>query len=147
MDSILVLLPSDNPDEQLLSAANRHASGTDTSVVVCRIIDEDQYQSEVQQDARSGAEMEGVEELEDSAAEAASAVAASAFPEDVATTAIGVVGRIPDAVFDIADEHDCGHVFLTGRKRSPVGKALFGDLGQQVLLEFDGPVTIVTVED
>lgn len=147
MNSILVLISSEDPDERLLSAANHHVSGTDTSVVICRIIDEDRYQSEVQQDVRSGAEMQSVAEFEEYATEAASSVAESTFPADISTTAIGVVGGIPNAVLDIAGEYDIDHVFLSGRKRSPVGKALFGDLAQQVILEFDGPVTIVTTDD
>lgn len=147
MVSILVLLLSDEPDEQLLSAANRHVSGTDTSVVVCRLFDEDQYQSELPQTARSGNELRSIDELEAEAEETAAAVAASAFDEDVPTIARGVVGQIPEAILDVADEDDCDHVFITGRKRSPVGKAIFGDMAQHVLLEFDGPVTITTVED
>jgi len=32
-------------------------------------------------------------------------------------------------------------VFLTGKKRSPTGKAVFGDRSQAIILNFDGPVT------
>ncbi|QSG01463.1 universal stress protein [Natranaeroarchaeum sulfidigenes] len=147
MDSILVLISDEEPNDQLLSAAVQYVSGSDTSVVVCRLVDEERYRSGIQQDARSGAEMNSVAELEESAKAEALSVSESAFPADVATTAIGIVGVGPDAVLDIADEYDCDHVFLAGRKRSPVGKALFGDLTQQVVLEFDGPVTIVTSDD
>lgn len=147
MNSILVLISDEEPNEQLLSAAIQHVSGTDTSVVVCRLVDEDRYRSGIQQDARSGAEMETVTELEESAKAEALSVAESAFPADVSTTPIGIVGVGPDVLLDVADEYDCDHVFLAGRKRSPVGKALFGDLTQQVILEFDGPVTIVTDDD
>jgi hypothetical protein len=35
-------------------------------------------------------------------------------------------------------------VFLAGRKRSPTGKALFGDQTQAVILDFDGAVTVIT---
>jgi nucleotide-binding universal stress UspA family protein len=49
-----------------------------------------------------------------------------------------------DAVLDVAADENCDHVFITGRRRSPTGKALFGDSAQRVILNFDGPVTVRT---
>lgn len=48
-----------------------------------------------------------------------------------------------DAILSTADRLGCDHVFLVGRKRSPTGKAIFGNVAQRVLLNFDGPVTVV----
>ncbi len=48
-----------------------------------------------------------------------------------------------DAILSAADRRGCDHVFLVGRKRSPTGKAIFGNVAQRVLLNFDGPVTVV----
>lgn len=48
-----------------------------------------------------------------------------------------------DAILSAADRLGCDHVFLVGRKRSPTGKAIFGNVAQRVLLNFDGPVTVV----
>lgn len=44
----------------------------------------------------------------------------------------------------VAEERDCDHVFVAGRHRSPTGKAIFGDTAQAVLLNFPGPVTVLT---
>ncbi|WP_224337996.1 universal stress protein [Haloprofundus halobius] len=44
-------------------------------------------------------------------------------------------------IIETAESHACDHVFLTGQKRSPTGKVLFGDVAQQVILNFDGLVT------
>ncbi|NGM67958.1 universal stress protein [Natronolimnobius sp. AArcel1] len=147
MASVLVLLLNDTPDQKLLETANQHISGTDMSAVVCRLIDESQYQSELPQNARSGNELSSIDELEADATETAEAVVASTFDDDSAVTAHGIVGHIPDAILEFAAEHECEHIFVTGRKRSPVGKALFGDVAQHVLLEFDGPVTVTTVDE
>ncbi|ELZ06052.1 adenine nucleotide alpha hydrolase family protein [Natrialba asiatica] len=46
-----------------------------------------------------------------------------------------------------ADEFDCDSIFIAGRKRSPTGKAIFGDWIQRVLLNFDGLVTVSLDED
>lgn len=48
-----------------------------------------------------------------------------------------------DAILSAADRLGCDHVFLVGRKRSPTGKAIFGNVAQRVLLNFDGPVTVM----
>jgi nucleotide-binding universal stress UspA family protein len=42
-----------------------------------------------------------------------------------------------------ARHRGCDHVFVTGRKRSPAGKAIFGDVAQRIVLEFDGAVTVL----
>ncbi|ELZ05431.1 universal stress protein [Natrialba asiatica] len=48
-----------------------------------------------------------------------------------------------DAILSAADRQGCDHVFLVGQKRSPTGKAIFGNIAQRVLLNFDGPVTVM----
>ena len=63
---------------------------------------------------------------------------------DVGYQATGRVGDERDEILNAANEFDCDHVFLAGRKRSPTGKALFGDRTQSVILDFDGAVTVVT---
>ena len=51
-------------------------------------------------------------------------------------------GDRASAILDTAEEYDCDHVFLVGQGRSPTGKALFGDLTQEVVLNFDGTITL-----
>ena len=47
-------------------------------------------------------------------------------------------------VIEIAENHGCDHVYITNRRRSPAGKALFGDTTQSIILDFDGFVTVRT---
>ena len=56
--------------------------------------------------------------------------------------AVASEGDRASTVIEAAENHDCEQVFLSGRKRSPTGKALFGDTVQSVLLDFDGEVTV-----
>lgn len=45
-------------------------------------------------------------------------------------------------IIDVAENHGCDHIFVVNQRRSPTGKALFGDTAQSVILNFDGFVTV-----
>ncbi len=50
--------------------------------------------------------------------------------------------RTATAILDAAAEHECDHIFMTGKKKTRTGKAIFGSLAQSVMLAFDGQVTV-----
>lgn len=51
-------------------------------------------------------------------------------------------GDPADAILDVADERQVDVIVLGGRKRSSVGKLLFGSVSQSVLSRADRPVTV-----
>ena len=55
-------------------------------------------------------------------------------------TAVGLVGDAADEIVRYSDDHEARYIVISGRKRSPVGKALFGSVTQSVLLDADRPV-------
>lgn len=63
--------------------------------------------------------------------------------DDVDFRVRGAFGDKEDRILSAIDQHDCTHVFLAGRRRSPAGKAMFGDVTQSVLLNATVPVTVV----
>lgn len=63
---------------------------------------------------------------------------------DIDYEAIGRLGDLPEVVLSVTNEIGADHVFITGPKRSPAGKALFGDDTQRVILDSSVPVTVVT---
>lgn len=144
MRKALVTLTDNEPDDRLLDAAKRYATGTDTELIVCRFIDEERYQSKLQRSAESGTDLPSMNEIEKTAHAEATAIAKQVFGDEVSYSVQALIGDLRDDVLQIADEKDCDHLFITGRKRSPTGKALFGDAAQSIILGFDGPVTIVT---
>ncbi|WP_435073551.1 universal stress protein [Halorubrum sp. HHNYT27] len=52
-------------------------------------------------------------------------------------------GDAEEEIIDFAESIDTDTIIIPGRKRSPVGKALFGSVTQHTILNTDIPVTIV----
>jgi len=52
-------------------------------------------------------------------------------------------GTPAELIVDVADELGATRIVMAGRKRTPVGKVLFGSVSQSVLLLADVPVTMV----
>lgn len=51
-----------------------------------------------------------------------------------------LVGKPAPAIIELSDEFDVDAILLGVRKRSPVGKVLFGSVTQAVILESDRPI-------
>lgn len=52
-------------------------------------------------------------------------------------------GDPADRILEVAAEEDAAQVVVGGKRRSPVGKALFGSVTQSVVLGSDRPVIVV----
>lgn len=63
---------------------------------------------------------------------------------DVHVDIRGAVGPHADSIVETAEAVGADMVYVGGRKRSPTGKAVFGDATQRVILDFDGAVTVIT---
>jgi nucleotide-binding universal stress UspA family protein len=62
---------------------------------------------------------------------------------DDAVEVRGRVGEVHTEVLAVGDEVDARFVVVGGRRRSPTGKAVFGDATQRLLLEADRPVVTI----
>jgi nucleotide-binding universal stress UspA family protein len=79
--------------------------------------------------------------------EGATGVAQGAIDEAHAdATPVGLMGDPADEVVAYTDEHDAEYLVIAGRKRSPVGKALFGSVVQSVLLNASCPVVSIRAD-
>ena len=76
-----------------------------------------------------------VEQFEDEIVEITSPIADDIVP-------VCAIGQPATQVVDYADRHDVSYVVIGGRRRSPVGKALFGSTAQKILLNAPCPVVV-----
>lgn len=145
MDRALAVVDDTETDRRLLAEAGALAGGVGAELVVLTVFDADEFASETQRKADKGLEVESVEAGTDRATETAREIAASVLSDtDVEYEPVGIVGDRPDDILAAARNRDCDHVFIAGRKRSPTGKAIFGDVAQAVVLNFEGPVSVLT---
>lgn len=73
---------------------------------------------------------------------------AQEFLEDAGVTVElrGEVGDSGDRILDVADEIDADVIVMGGPTQSPIGKVVFGSVGQYVLLNADRPVTMTLAD-
>ncbi|WP_276255898.1 universal stress protein [Halomontanus rarus] len=158
MDNGLVVLEDTESHRDLLREAGDYAAGTDAELFVLSLVSTDEVDQAVEtldairsvedgsyrSDAILGAARNDAEEIADE-------VFADREGEDeheLAVTAVAAVyedGGQADTILEAAAANDCDHVFIVGQNRSPTGKVLFGNVAQQVILNFEGYVT-TTVE-
>jgi nucleotide-binding universal stress UspA family protein len=127
MERALVVVEDTKTSRELLADAAALAAGVGAGLVVLSLADGEEEDAET---ARERAASIAGETVGDAEYEAVGALAAE--------------GERAGEIIRTADEHGCDHVFLTGRRRSPAGKAVYGSAVQAVILNFPGRVTVST---
>jgi len=151
MDRALVVVDDTDEHRQMLREAGELAAGVGASLVLLTTMTSEEFEEDAAA-IESIAQMEHTGYDEGTAVEAARKFARETADDvleglELETKAIGrVIGEDghADAVLDVASDEGVDHVFITGRRRSPTGKAIFGDSAQRVILNFDGLVTVKT---
>jgi nucleotide-binding universal stress UspA family protein len=148
MRRLLVVLSEEETDRRLVGEARRFAEGQDATLSLLFVLTEDTWEQD-QAVLETIADAEQPPFDRQSPAEYATSIARQVGEEtlgdDVEFTALGRYASDDDradVVLDVARARDCEHVFIGGQKRTPTGKALFGDAAQAVILDFDGFVTV-----
>lgn len=148
MRKALVVVDAVEAADRILQEAGELAAGVDASLVILHVASESEYE-ENRKAMESVTEIEGGSYNVDQAAEGARQFADDLGGQvlrniDVEYEAVGEVGDEFDAVTQATRDFGCDHIFMTGTKRSPTGKAIFGDTAQRVILNSDDPVTVLT---
>ncbi|QGA83640.1 Nucleotide-binding protein, UspA family [Halomicrobium sp. LC1Hm] len=147
MSDALVVVEDIDRDRQLLDRARSFAAGSDSDLVVLSLVTTDEYEEVAETlDAIGKVEHTTYDEgaILDGLASDVSDLAKEVLGEDIAyDVRVEVADEDQaDRIITLADETDCDHIFLPGQRRSPTGKAVFGDRTQRVILDFGGYVTV-----
>lgn len=148
MERGLIITNGTELDADLLMEAEATARGSDAGLVVLSLMDPDEFEEDIER-------LEAIGDVEhthygedtvlnaerDSLREDAEAILGGGIELDCHVS-VAPTGDHVETALDVAERFDCDHLFITGRKRSPTGKALFGDVTQQLLLQFPGYVTV-----
>ena len=147
MERAIAVVEASDSARALVREAGELAAGVSAELVLVHVTNEDEY-SERREAMASIPDLDvnyTLDEAVDGAGKFAKDVGRDVLADvDIETEAVGRIGEKGDEVLALADERDADHVFIAGRKRSPTGKAIFGDVTQRIILEFDGTVTVVT---
>lgn len=84
--------------------------------------------------------------LEAMAEDVASEIAQAAIEDDFPYEVAAFIGEPVEELTTFAEAHDVGYLVIGGRKRSPIGKLVFGSTAQSILLNYDRPIVSVKVD-
>lgn len=145
----IVTVEETEQHRQLLREAGEWASGSNAELVLLALVPESKFEEDIET-LDTISEVENVQYGESTVVEAARTEVQEIAREvlsdlDVSVTSVTAVVDEDDqagTLVSLGAKHDCNHAFIVGQRRSPTGKALFGDDAQRVLLNFDGYVTV-----
>ncbi|GAB3039331.1 universal stress protein [Natronobiforma cellulositropha] len=151
MKRALVVVESEDHARTLIREAGELADGVGAELLLLTLMDRDGYEQDLETMATI-ANIEGTsyttEDVKESGRQYARDLAKSELDgldiEYEPVAAIIEDGDEAHRIVAVAEEKDCDHIFIVGRKRSPTGKAIFGDTAQRVILDFGGIVSVVT---
>lgn len=148
MERPLVVFDDSDPSRELLEEAAELAAGTGARLTVLATMTAEEFAEQSHTlDMAGRAENTSYDDravldgLRQRATEAAREHVGEDVDWEVVAARVGDSESEADRILESARANDADHVFLAGTKRSPTGKAVFGDRTQQVTLNFDGPVT------
>ena len=151
MDRALFVAMEERPaTRELLREAGELAAGVGAELIILSVIKEEDYaeksasREELGETGGSGEQYSSysIQQAGDDAKNRAERLAVETLDDiDVNWRGLGAVGQPERTVLDVATEQNVDHVFVVGKRRSPSGKAIFGDLAQHLVIDFDGPVT------
>jgi len=141
--AILAAVSEHERSKQVISVANDLATAYDDTLVALHVVPNDDYDAH----RRAIEEIPGFQDFSVSQ----EVESAKKFASEMVLETLGDVdaerfdprGRVGDVSSEILKEVDAvdpRYLVISGRRRSPAGKAVFGNTAQQLLLSADCPV-------
>jgi nucleotide-binding universal stress UspA family protein len=124
----------------LVDEALEIADGLGEDVHVVHAVDSADFAELQREHVSSTADEEGILVRDEVAAKLADDTVSEA---DDRVTIVGLEGEPADSIIEYANDVDARYIVVGGHKRSPAGKALFGNTTQSVLLGTERVVVVV----
>lgn len=115
----------------------KHAEAFGEDLHVVHVLSQSAFRDLEQDSLSETGQTVPVDDIQTYAKETADDVASRTTDE---YEAVGLVGDAGDELVRYAKEQDASYICVGGRRRSAVGKALFGSVTQDVLMNADCPV-------
>lgn len=135
---------------ELIREAAELSQGVDAPLYLLHVMPDEEYDERMRSRQETGSaggrfSMDEAEREANFIAKGAGQKALKGMDVDFET--FGMVGHVKDDVIEVAEREGCDHIFIAGKRRSPSGKAFFGDVTQSIILNFDGMVTVTMDEE
>lgn len=144
--TILVAVDEKPGSDRVVEVGAELAAAFDEPMTVLHVIPEDEAREHFET-LRTIPEFEDISiaREDERATEIADRIVGTAggAADGVEVTPLGKIGDPVDLILEQSEAVDARYVVVGGRRRSPVGKAIFGDVTQSVLLESRRPVVAV----
>jgi nucleotide-binding universal stress UspA family protein len=148
IETILVAVGPGDADrvDRLAEEAVDFGSATGATVVLAHVFTDEEYQTALD-DLDFNPEAHEFEPDDVARRHSTIRKLVAALDEaDVDTDVRGAVGDHGKLIVEIAEDVGADQVIVGGRRRSPAGKAVFGSVAQEVMLNAPCPVTFVRAD-
>ncbi|MFC6905745.1 universal stress protein [Halalkalicoccus tibetensis] len=136
---VIAAVDRGEPTDRIVTEGRALADAFDTDLHVVHVLSRSEFVELERTSVEKSGETVDMDRIRDYATKVAKEAAQDG------DTCVGLVGDAADQLAEYAEDHDASYLVVGGRRRSPVGKALFGSVTQEVLLS--APVPVVTVLD
>ncbi|WP_227378758.1 universal stress protein [Haladaptatus halobius] len=148
MERVLSVIEYNDRSKEMVREAGEIAAAIGAELVVLHVTSEEEFhdnQEQLNDSLASDTTMYSVEKAQEGAKQYAHDQSIELLGDlNVDVTPAGALGERRDEILSVANDHGCDFIFITGQKRSPTGKAIFGDDAQSIILNFDGSVVVRT---
>lgn len=136
---VIAAVDRGEPTDRIVTEGRALADAFDTDLHIIHVLSRSEFVELERTSVEKSGEAVDMDRIRDYAREVAEEAAQDG------DTCVGLVGDAADQLVGYAEDHGASYLVVGGRQRSPVGKALFGSVTQEVLLS--APVPVVTILD
>lgn len=137
---IIAAVDDAQEDQPVIEEAVYLADAVGEAVAVVHVLSQRVFRGLEQEAVEEAGRTIEIDAIRERATAAAADIAASADSE---VEAVGLVGSPAEEIIRYADEEAASYIVIGGRRRTPIGKVLFGSVAQSVLVSATTPVVTV----